>query len=427
MNLRLKLNIFIIIMECIIILDSSIKTNLKNFGYSQVMVFPKVGASIEDQNMEDFFLKEIPDTIATSIDLKEKFIDRKTTYRFFKNLGICFGYMNLKGVKKSLEGGLEIAGAASLSPIRPLKEKIVKNSGKFTWGLEKMKIKELWEIGLTGKGVKIGHLDTGVDRNHPALKGKTEAFMETSLDNLGTIIKARSTVNKAHDSALRGNGHGTHTAGIICGGKVKDMSIGVAPGSSLCSAIVMEGGEVTARIITGMDWAIEQKVKILNISLGIRGYTPVFIRLMKTIRQYGILPIVAIGNEGKGTSRSPGNYKESFSVGALDKENHVADFSSSIKFIRKTQPIEPDVVAPGVDIISSKAGGGLRSMDGTSQAAPFVTGVAALLFESSPNATIEEVEKAIQSTSKKLGNHYRSRCNYGLIDPILAEKRLRSA
>ena len=134
------------------------------------------------------------------------------------------------------------------------------------------------------------------------------------------------------------------------------------------------------------------------MSLGIRGFTPFWVDITRRLRENGVLPVFAIGNEGPGTSRSPGNYPEALSVGAIDSNDHVAAFSSSIKFDRPIEPYQPDCVAPGVNVNSAKPGGGIQSMDGTSMATPHVAGVAALLFGSQPNSSVDDIQLAILKT-----------------------------
>jgi subtilisin len=96
------------------------------------------------------------------------------------------------------------------------------------------------------------------------------------------------------------------------------------------------------------------------------GFNPFWRRVTQRIRQQGVLPVFAIGNEGIGTSRSPGNYPEALSVGAIDFDNRIAGFSSSIRFNRPEEPEQPNVVAPGVDVFSARPGGGGQFMSGTS-------------------------------------------------------------
>src|SRR5206468_10683555 len=121
--------------------------------------------------------------------------------------------------------------------------------------------------------------------------------------------------------------------------------------------IVVEGGNSVARILAGMNWIVGQGARVLSMSLGIRGYVPNFLPVTRALRARGVLPVFAVGNEGAGTSRSPGNYSEALSIGACDRNSAVADISSSQTFARPDEPIVPDVVGPGVDVLSCVPGG----------------------------------------------------------------------
>jgi subtilisin family serine protease len=150
-----------------------------------------------------------------------------------------------------------------------------------------------------------------------------------------------------------------------------------------------------------MDWALGLGVRVLSMSLGFRGYWPDFLSVTRILRRKGVLPVFAVGNEYAGSSRSPGNYSEALSVGACDEKDSVADFSSSQRFDRKADPIVPDLVAPGVGVISAKPGGGYQSMDGTSMATPHVAGLAALLLQAQPKASVTRLETAIFTSCLK--------------------------
>ena len=184
----------------------------------------------------------------------------------------------------------------------------------------------------------MGHLDTGADGRHPALKTAFSAsFAEFDSFNL---VKPTP---KPHDTGE----HGTHTAATIAGRAVQNRAVGVAPEALLASAIVIELGNVIARILGGMDWAISQKVRVLSMSLGLRGFRDEFISIPLIIRARNILPVFAVGNEGPATSRSPGNYAETLSIGAHDSNSAIATFSSSQRFARTTDPLVPDIVGLG--------------------------------------------------------------------------------
>lgn len=313
--------------------------------------------------------------------------------RYFPNLGVLFGTVTLEGLAslRADERVATVTGAPQIGLIHPKRVAAAKLASDITWGIDFLKVPRLWQEGLTGKGVRVAHLDTGVDGKHPALKKAIGSFGE--FDMIGELV------DPSPDPFDTGD-HGTHTAATIAGRETGGKKVGVAPGAELSSAIVVEGGEVVARVLAGMDWALTQGVRVLSMSLGFRGWWEDFIPITQILRSQNILSVIAVGNEGPGTSRSPGNYPEVLSVGAIDKHKSIAPFSSSQKFKRADNPIVPDLVAPGVDIMSAKPGGGYQSMDGTSMATPHIAGLAALLFEAAPHASISDVETAIYNSCK---------------------------
>ena len=331
--------------------------------------------------------------------------------QFYPRLGFMLGTVTASGLAalKNDHRIRRICSTPEFSLIRPQRAKPAKLTTNITWGIEALNVPALWDQGLTGRGVKVCHLDTGADGSHPALKKAIAGFAE--FDLMGQMRGGKS---KAYDTS----DHGTHTAGTIAGRPVNGRRIGVAPEADLFSAIVIEGGNVVARLIGGLEWALENQARIVSVSLGLRGYVADFLQIVRRLRERNLLPVFAVGNEGPGTSRSPGNYPESLSVGAVDQALRIGSFSSSQRFQRKDAPIVPDIVAPGVDIISAMPGGGYQAMDGTSMAAPHVAGVAALLIEAKPNATVAEIEAAIFHGCKLKPGMNPERCNRGLVDGV---------
>jgi subtilisin len=314
--------------------------------------------------------------------------------QFFPHLGVLLGTVDREGLA-GLRADPEVVsvdGAPPLSPIRPPRKAPATLDRPVTWGIERLEVPALWERGLTGEGVLVAHLDTGVDGEHPALRGAVAHFAE--FDSLGRVIQPPP---KPYD---RGD-HGTHTAGTLAGRPVDGKHVGVAPGARLASAIVIEGGDAVARILAGMDWALGLGVRVLNLSLGFRGWWTDFLAITRILRRKGVLPVIAVGNEYAGSSRSPGNYREALSVGALGKDDQVPDFSSSERFDRKVDPVVPDLVAPGVGVVSAKPGGGYQEMDGTSMATPHVAGLAALLLQARPDVRMTRLEKAILDSCER--------------------------
>lgn len=338
------------------------------------------------------------------------------TVRYYPNLGLALGTVDQKGLASLREDPSveRVLSAPQLRLIRPVAAAAAKIKTGYSWGLKELKIDSLHEMGLTGQGVIVGHLDTGVDAAHPALAGVVGSFAE--FDALGNQVPSA----KPKDS----ESHGTHTAGTIAGQRIKGVQFGVAPGAKLASAMVIEGGNVIARILGGMNWMVGEKARILSMSLGLIGTGTELLVITQILRARGILPVFAVGNEGPWSSRYPGNYPEALSVGASDLTGGVADFSSSQTFLRKKDPIAPDLVAPGVDVISCVPGGTYAEMSGSSMATPHIAGLAALLMQAHPNKTIDQVEAAIFKSAKRSTSMLRERANRGLPDGLKALKAL---
>lgn len=346
--------------------------------------------------------------------------------RVYPRLGLAFGYIDAAGAER-LAGSEEVDEVVcpeAMTPIRPVESReagpralarLSSAEASVAWGVAKIGAHRLWSKGLTGRGVRVAHLDTGIDADHPMLADRLHAYAATDLD--GNLIPDATPADP--------DGHGTHTAGTIAGVS-RGRIIGVAPGASLCSAAVIDGGRVLLRVLAGLEWALGQGCRVLSMSLGFRGYSPFFEAVMRSLRAGGMLPVVAIGNEGAGSSRSPGNYPTALSVGATDRGDAVARFSGSVRFAREEDPDKPDVVAPGVLVQSARPGGGLRLMSGTSMAAPHVAGLAALLFEAFPDASVEQVERAIAGGCVRLTHEPPVRQGAGRVDARLAHERLRS-
>ena len=314
--------------------------------------------------------------------------------------------------------------------------KLVKQEYKdgLTWGLKQLDIPKVWET-TKGKDINVAVLDTGVHGEHPALQDRVKDFVV--IDPLGRRITAKPTFDSGQ--------HGTHVCGTIAGGKTAEgVSIGVAPEVSLFVAGVLVGDATLRTLMEGITWAVEKGVDIISMSLGFSYYEPLFAEVFDLlIGQYGILPVVAIGNENHGNSSSPGNAYNAFSVGALEKipagKVGIASFSSGASLVFPgAEPnalvTKPDVVAPGVQVFScippEKRPEGVYEytyMDGTSMATPHVAGVAALLMAAKPEAQISDIVGVLKETAKHSDGAERrpdNRWGYGLIRPTEALKAL---
>ena len=335
------------------------------------------------------------------------------TVRYYPNLGVAFGTVDRAGLAalRADPAVASVQGAPKLSLIAPERIADAKLTVNRTWGLTALKAPDLWAKGFTGAGVLVGHLDTGLDGKHPALKDAIGHYAE--FDLLGAEITPTPAPRDSGE-------HGTHTAATIAGRPVQGRSVGMAPDAKLASAMVIEGGNAVARVLGGMDWAVGLGVNVISMSLGFRGWWEDFIPIVRILRRHQVLPVFAVGNEGPGTSRSPGNYPQPLSVGAMDKNHSVADFSSSQRFQRRRDPLVPDLIGPGVGVTSAKPGGGWQDMDGTSMATPHIAGLAALLMSAKPKASVGRIERAIFESCTLDPSMPHDRANRGLPDGLRA-------
>ncbi|KKZ69863.1 peptidase S8 [Streptomyces showdoensis] len=261
---------------------------------------------------------------------------------------------------------------------------------------------EAWAAGLTGKGVKVAVLDTGVDAGHPDLAGRvgeTRSFIE------GQEVADR-------------NGHGTHVASTVGGSGAGSAGKeqGVAPGAALAVGKVLsdEGSGSESQIIAGMEWAARDvDAKIVSMSLGSQeasdGTDPMAQAVNALSAETGALFVIAAGNSGApGSIGSPGAADSALTVGAVDSADEAAYFTSKGPRYGD-QGLKPDLSAPGVGILAARSrllpGSGLyTSMSGTSMATPHVAGVAALLAEKHPDWTGAQLKNALMSSSKTLAD-----------------------
>ncbi|MBB5802002.1 subtilisin family serine protease [Saccharothrix ecbatanensis] len=240
-----------------------------------------------------------------------------------------------------------------------------------------------WAAGLTGAGVTVAVVDTGVDGDHPDLVGREVAGRDFTHEQDG----------------IDRYGHGTHVAATIAGHRAPYR--GVAPDARLLDAKVCDAAGLCpeSAIIEGMRWAAEQGADVVNISLGLRpsdDVDPVEAAVDALSASHGTLFVVSAGNDGDGaaTVLSPGTADSALTVGAVERDDSLAEFSSRGPRVADGA-VKPDITAPGVDIVAAKSSaGGLlgtpvgdrhMALSGTSMASPHVAGAAALLAQRHPD------------------------------------------
>jgi len=270
--------------------------------------------------------------------------------------------------------------------------------GPYTYGLKNLKIPEVrTSFGLTGKGVRVGHIDSGVDGEHPALKGRItlwKDFAETS----------QTPVDK--------NGHGTHTAGTIAGGIVNGTAIGVAPEAELIVARGI-GGSSLSNLLKSMQWmldpdgnpATKDSPRVVSMSWHTgAGNQDAFYEAIDAFKAAGIIPCYSAGNAGTSGITHPKEHPDCIAVAAVDEKDVIASFSSRGPATFKGQEQKkPDWSCPGVDVYSSTPGGKYGKKSGTSMAAPHCAGVIALMLQADPTLTCGRVKEILIQTSLDLG------------------------
>jgi hypothetical protein len=263
---------------------------------------------------------------------------------------------------------------------------------------------------VRGDGMRVAVLDTGIDYTHPDLGGG--GFPNAK------VIGGYNFLNPG-DPPFDDHGHGTHVAGIIA---ADGTLLGVAPGAQLLAYKVLDeyGWGEDSDIIAALEMAVDPDADpttddgahVINLSLGGPGtpFDPVS-QAVDAAVEAGTVVAVAAGNSGRDgwqTVESPGTAARAITVGAVDSDDTLADFSS-LGPVPQNWTIKPDLLAPGVEISSTVPTSGEVSdptgylpLDGTSMATPHVAGAAALLRQLHPDWTPDQVKGALMSTALDL-------------------------
>nr|WP_206529611.1 S8 family peptidase [Brevibacillus sp. SYP-B805] len=228
------------------------------------------------------------------------------------------------------------------------------HADEIPWGVEYIGAPRYWNQ-TRGQGVKVAIIDTGISAKHPDLTGRVK----------GRVIIAGG------GKAGKIGGHGTHVAGTIAAVANQKGIVGVAPDVELydVQAFGADGNATVADVVAGINWAVEQKMDIINMSFGVSEDNYAMRQAVKRAARAGIVLVASAGNNG-GALEYPAAYREVVAVGAVDKDNHLASFSARGRGL--------DMVAPGVGIKSTWPGNRYRILDGTSMAAAHVSGMYAL-------------------------------------------------
>jgi len=262
-------------------------------------------------------------------------------------------------------------------------------------------VPQVWNSGLTGKGVVVGIVDTGLDQTHPDVVGRIKAFQDFT-----------------GEGEIDNNGHSTHVASIVggTGAASQNKYRGVAYECAFVIAKVLKGngGGLMSDVIAGLEFCVEQKAHVINLSLGggsANDGTDALSVACDNAVGLGIVVCVAAGNAGPGAASvgSPACARQVITIGATDKQDAIASYSS--RGPTSDGRVKPDVCFPGSSITAARAkntamGSPLNDFyttaSGTSMATPHAAGTCALLLEKTPTLKPAEIKALFMAHAKNL-------------------------
>ncbi len=263
------------------------------------------------------------------------------------------------------------------------------------WNISMVKADQAWRR-VTGRGVKVAIIDTGIDNNHPDL----------IVQGGASFVANVSDWDDDHS-------HGTHCAGIVAARNNASGIVGVAPDADLYAVKVLSasGSGSLSWILAGMGWCLRNGIQVASMSLGSNVNDPnapcisAYQTAAHRLEQAGCIVVAAAGNAGRLSNPWVGNPARCpgfMAVAAVDRNSNKADFSSSGP--ASLGPLRGvEISAPGVSINSTVPGGGFGLKSGTSMACPHVSGAAALLVQQRPTWTPAQIRSRLKATARDLG------------------------
>jgi subtilisin family serine protease len=324
-----------------------------------------------------------------------------------------------EGFDPILGYGLVDAAAAVAAALGQPLDNVVADLGGNNWGLDLLNVPEVWDAGITGEGIVIAVIDSGVDITHPDLDANTwmnlDEIAGDGIDNDGNgyvddlfgwnfefgqpdAMVLPGTTNPGQD-------HGTHVAGIIAAendgvgitgvaydAQIMSLRLGdIGPGPGGAS-VFTNGGSLAEAIY----YAVDNGADVINLSLG-ASPSPALAQALAYAANNNVFVVSSAGNDGDSSPGFPASYAvdDGASVGAINSNGQIANFSNQAG-------VDPDmqhVMAPGVDIYSTLPNGNYGFKSGTSMAAPYVAGVVALMLDANPNLTVDEIGTILTKTT----------------------------
>lgn len=288
-----------------------------------------------------------------------------------------------------------------------------------SWGYQHIKAPTALKLGYTGKGVKIAVIDSGINSQHPDL----------SVAGGASMIEGSSPFTD-------GNGHGTHVAGVIAALNNSYGVVGAAPDAQIYSVKVLSsgGGGTLQAVLDGIQWAIDQKMDIINLSLTTEYDIPELKAIVKKAYDSGIIIVAAAGNietvDTKGIRVQdqsdvlfPARYPSVIAVGSTDTNNKLSNFSYRGPSV--------ELVAPGEGIYSTYADSltagheDYRASEGTSVSTPFAAAVFAQYKQAYPHLSNNQLRETVRRAAIDLGPKGKdSSFGHGLVQSLQSKVAL---
>lgn len=320
------------------------------------------------------------------------------------------------------------AGVVSVSPVQKARALFTPNDSSLglQWGLSTVHAFEAWDITRGTHDVVVGVLDTGIDWNHPDIAANiwtdTDGYHGYNFID-GNHIPMDDNIN-SYDELGRFvpdtyTYHGTHVAGVL--GAVMNNNLGIAGMAQvqlMAVKVMNDSGEGTdATVASGIRWAVDHGADIITMSLGVEGPSSTLENAVDYASSHGVAMVAASGNSGSSFVSYPAAYPNVIAVGAVDNSDTRASFSNFGNNL--------DIMAPGVQIYSTQGSAGYQYLSGTSTAAPFVAGVAALMLSVNPALTPLDVGNVLNATATDISRtSYDTTTGWGIVDAFGAVEQI---
>ncbi|MGW7296281.1 type VII secretion-associated serine protease mycosin [Streptomyces xiamenensis] len=288
------------------------------------------------------------------------------------------------------------------------------------WSLQRVVLDRLWQ-DTQGENVRVAVIDSGVDATNPQLAGAVDKAAGADFTPQDPREDDEPTRTSHGDGTTDTVGHGTKVAGIIAARPDEASGfVGLAPGAVIIPVRQNDeyGNGTVESLAWSIDHAVDQGARIINISQdseeALSDETSLKAAIDRALAQ-DIVVIASVGNDGADGELKetyPAAYDGVLAVAASDRNNERAFFSQAGDFV--------GIAAPGVDMVSTVPGGGQCVDNGTSFAAPYVAGVAALLRAKYPDWTAPQVVTHLQQTAERGIPGPDPYLGWGVVDPVRA-------